>query len=726
MGILTPDPAPPTPGTQPVFPLWKRLREELRNPYVLILLLSVAVYSSYWSWLAISRDYAMVTAVYDLGLFLQHVWVFTQPGSIGLYGLPGLPAPVAYLALTVDQPFEFLLSPLALLNSYSTILVLQSIALGAGALPLYAIARKTLSSDPPALLVSLAYLLYFPLGGVNWFDAHFIAFFVPLFLLGFYFLIHRSFRLAGLFLLLAGTTEYPSILLVVLFALTLLGEAVLNGRILKRGWDLPALKFSLILFVLSLLLFLYQFVYLNSYLGPQGFAATVHLGASGGVSIGSGPISIRNRITVALLILAPVLFLPVLSPRWLVMLSPIGYLVFGTTYFGYSFPEIFRSQYSAVFIPFVFLGVVYAMRWLRRFYPAGEVRSVQKSSRLYSVRRRLSQPSYLGLAVVLTGILFASVFQPYGPLNDQGPDKFVVPSANLARFNEIQRLESLVPRDTPYVLFQNDMPGMLPRPLAYLDTPLVTGIGDWQNVSIYDAEVGHFPLTLFTGHTVNTSVEYAVDDPYNWGFLARGTAFNNSMYPFIRDLYGSGMYGILGEIDGMLALERGYSGVPLLYSPFNQVFPARDLWVPNLPPSQWNNASWNGSKIPSGQNEISATNADSMHAWDGPGLILSPGKYEVRFSLMTTNLSPQNHISLVATGDNGKDVLGAESINGSNFTQANVWTGFNLTFYANNTYQLVSFPGLSILWRGTLSIQSITLTQLSPGSPRYSDTASST
>jgi uncharacterized membrane protein len=712
----------PMPGVQSGFPLWMRWRKELRSPYVLTLLFSVILYSCYWSWLTISRVYSMVSAVYDLGLFVQHTWMFTQPGSIALYGLSGLPGPVAYLALVLDEPFEFLLSPLGLLNNFPAVLIVQSIALGAGALPLFAIARRILSSDRTALFVSLAYLLYFPLGGVNWFDAHFIAFFIPLFLLGFYFLIQRSFRLAGALLLIAGTTEFPSMLLVVLFALTLVGEAVLNGKFLKREWDLPALKFSIVLLVLSVLFFLYQFFYLGDYLGAQGFAATVHSGSGAGAAILSAPISIQNRLAVILLILAPVLFLTVLSLRWLVMLSPIGYAVFGTTYFGYAFPQIFRDQYGAVFIPFVFLGVVYAMPWLARFSPAtGDDPSVKGEDRFHSLRR-LSRPSNMGLAVLITVVVFASIFQPYGPLNGLGPDKFSLPSANLTRYNELQRLESLVPRNTPFVLFQNDMPGMLPRPLDYLATPLVSGIEDWRNVSIYDAEVGYFPLLLYSGHTVNASVLYAIDDPYNWGFAAKGSTTNNSMYYFIRDLYASGMYGILGEVDGMLVLERGYSGTPVMYSPFSQAIPARDLWVPDVAPGQWSNASWNGSKIPSGESVISATNADSTYAWDGPGLVLSPGTYEVGFSLMTTNLSPQDHISLVVAGENGKDILASENITGSNFSHADVWTNFSLTFYANNTYQQVTFPGLSVLWRGTLSIQTINLVQLSPGSPQYSRT----
>jgi uncharacterized membrane protein len=699
---------------------WQLARRELRSPYVWALLASVAAYSSYWSWLSVTRYDAMVSAVYDLGVFAQHTWMFTQPGTIGRYALPSLSGPLTYLGLVADEPFEFLLSPLALLNSYPTVLVLQSVALGAGALPLYAIARRILTTELPALCVALAYLLYFPLGGVNWFDVHFIAFFIPLFFLGYYFLLRRSFLVAGVLLFLAGTTEYPSVLLVILFALTLLVEALLNGRFLKRGWDRPALRFSAVLFVVSLVFFAYQFVYLNSYLGTEGFAVTVHTASTGGVAIASGPISLHNRLMVAFLILTPVLFLPLLSPRWLVMLTPIGYLVFATTYFGYSFPSIFRDQYGATFIPFIFLGVVYSIQWLRRFVPVTARPPFARRARPWSSVGRLAHPSVTGLAVLVTVVVFASIFQPYGPFNGVMGDKFTVPPVDMTRFDQLAQLESLVPRGTPYVLFQNDMPGMLPRPLAYLDTPLVSGIGDWQNVSVYDADVGEFPLTLFTGATVLAAVNYAIDDPYNWGFTELGDTPNNSMYHFARALYGSGMYGILGEVDGMVVLERGYSGSPVQYLPFTQWIPASDLTTPAPPTARGNNTTSEAPPALPGPGLLSVTDLDAPRAWNGPDLTLSPGWYEAQFSMMTTNPSADNHITLRATGDHGVGTSGERTITGANFTAGDTWTSFNLTFYVNNTEQSVDLLGASVFWQGTLSLQWIDLLQESAGTPRYS------
>ena len=172
----------------------------LKDPYLLAVLAGVGLYSWYWSQLTIDRFYAMHAAVYDLGAFMQQSWLFTQPQIF---------SPAGYVAAVFAHPVQAILSPLAVINSYPLILSLQSVALGAGAVPLYVIARQALSFRPASLLISGSYLLYSPMAGVNWFDAHFIAFFIPLFLSGYAFYIHKHWTTAGILLFLAATSEIP-------------------------------------------------------------------------------------------------------------------------------------------------------------------------------------------------------------------------------------------------------------------------------------------------------------------------------------------------------------------------------------------------------------------------------------------------------------------------------------------------------------------------------------
>ena len=263
-----------------------------------------------------------------------------------------------------------------------------------------------------------------------------------------------------------------------------------------------------------------------------------------------------------------------------------------------------------------------------------------------------------------------------------------------------------MPRDTPYLLFQNDMPTALPRPLSYLQTPLISGIGSWQNVSVYDAERNAFPLQLSTGEVISAQIDYLVDAPYSWAFTEQGTVPNNTMYHFAQTLYESGRYGVLGEIAGNLVLERDYDQPPMGYQPYKDTIPASSMYT-EVPFK------------PSGDNVLSVSNLSFHAAWDGPFVFLSPGWYTANFSLMTTNDSASNYIVLVAMANWGNTIFTASAVRGSSFSQPNHWENFQLEFYVNDTYQFVAFPGLSVDWNGTLSLRWIQLTQIAPPSPTF-------
>lgn len=667
----------------------------LRDPYVALLFLAFLASGIYWSYLTIERFYAMYAGVFDLGLYEEKTWTFLNPGPITIYN---------YVTASIDEPFILLMSPTGYWG-YPANLTLQSFALASGSLPLFGIARKLLQSRFSALCLAGAYLLYFPLGGVNWFDLHFIAFFIPLFLFGYYLMLHAHYKWALAILLIAGSTEYPVVILVVVFAFTLVVEDLYHRFLLGSRPEGPPFKFSLVLLVASGLFFAYQYEFLQTALGPSGFAATIHTTYTGQV------VTLDQRITAALLLLAPTLFLAVLTPRWLIMLVPSLYLIFDTTYLGYVYPELFQTQYSALFIPVVFLGTVYALRWvgmLPHRAPAPEPPPVRSKRFLLRHRDYPTVPT-IALAVLAVTALLATVYQPWGPYNVDSDDSFDAAQrtvVNMTLFEQVQQLESLVPRSTPYVLFQNDMPSMLPRPLDYLNTPEVSGIGDWQNVSTWDAERGSFPYLQFNNTVGNFRVDYMIDDPYSWGFTEQGIVPANTMANFITTGYGSGAYGILGELNGMMVLEHGYSGPPQLYVPLRQSIPASAL-------DNWTHTGPSGTPI------VSFSNGSASSAWDGPYFYLAPGRYQFQFSLMTTSLAPTNHVSLFVNGNYGESYFNSRYLTGASFNATNVWTPFTVDATLNNTYADIGLPGIDVSWSGTLSIQYIEITQLAPGAPTF-------
>jgi uncharacterized membrane protein len=644
----------------------------------------------------------MHAAVWDLGSFMEQIWRFTQPQFL---------SPTAYLGLAIDQPFQVILSPLSLPNSYPLILSIQSVALGASAIPLYFIARQVLSSRPVSLLISLSYLVYSPMAGVSWFDAHFVAFFIPLFLFGYALYLRNHLKTSLVLLVVASTTEYPAVLFVVLFSMTLVAQGIIESRLLHRTWNRANRRFAVLLLCATVAFFSYQFLYLGGFNIPSAwsaFATTSHVPTQS-----ASTISLDSRVFVAVLLLAPLLFLPLFSLRWLIMTVPFLVLVFSTTYFGLTYPYIFQDQYSAVFVPFAFLGVIYSLSFLARSPNSAPTSSPAErpahSSRNPFGRGRDARPFVLAISIFVVSLLFSTAYQPYGPYNSETGVNYNVPAntlENLTYFNAVQTAISLVPKDTPYVLFQNDMPTALPRPLSYYQTPLVSGIDGWLNVTNYDAQQNAFPLETPTGLVVSAQIDYLVDAPYSWGFNEQGTAPNNSMYGFARTLYESGRYGVLGEIAGNLVLERGYDMPPKAFQPYTASISASSMWT--ISPSR-----------ASGEKVISLSNLSASAAWDGPFITLSPGWYSANFSLMTTNNAPSNEITLFARANNGTPFFAAANISGADFSQTDQWKTFELKFYVNDSYEAVAFPGYIVKWAGSLSLRGVQLSQIAPPSPVF-------
>ena len=109
------------------------------------------------------------------------------------------------------SPALYLLTPFYwLYQDARTLLVLQSFLLGAGAVVVYALAVRTLR-PLLAITLSVSYLLYAALHGINTFDFHEVAFAPLLLLLTLYCLETERFPLFWLFLVLSspGQRRHP-------------------------------------------------------------------------------------------------------------------------------------------------------------------------------------------------------------------------------------------------------------------------------------------------------------------------------------------------------------------------------------------------------------------------------------------------------------------------------------------------------------------------------------
>jgi uncharacterized membrane protein len=670
-----------------------------RFPFVSVLPFC-AVYVAYWFYLSVDRYYSLHAAVYDLGLEAQSSWVFTQASQWPNAGL--------YVASIAYSPIHFIFSPLTLLGSYPALLLAQTLGLASGAVAVYEIGRHHLGGRVTPLLLGGAYLLYPPMAGLNWFDLHWEAFFVPLFLFGYLLLQKGRLRTSAVLILVSGLATYPYVIVPGLFGIVVLLESAWPRLVSGQPVDRRRLCYGLFLFGFSAAFFVYQTIYLSDFtltilLQGAAVTGTIHSGST-------TPVNLDNRFWVLLIFLGPVLLLPLFSPKWLVMLAPFAYLVLTSGCWCYSFPDILQLQYSALAIPIVFAGGIEVLGRTPKPPPAVLSKSVSshkhRLARLHwtlPITSKRVRNQAIPVVILCVTASLALVYQPYGPWNSLAPDPFpvsAVQDVNMTFYDELVHLIDLVPRSTPYFLIQNDMPYALPRILTYQQTPLVSSITDWQNVTAWDAVRNAFPLELYTGEIVQAQVDYLIDNPASSQFLA-GVAPGISMYNFVRVAYESGYYGVLGQASGMTLLERNYTGSQQYYVPYSQYFPAAQLF-------DWQTGQASGTSV------IERTNTSDGRIWWGPQTTLSPGTYRATLWLETSNLSAQNSVHLLVTANLGATTLGGQIITGRNFTNIDVWQPFPIVFSINDTYQTVEFPSYGVTWSGTLAIEGVGLTQIAP------------
>ena len=649
---------------------------KIPSKYSLLLILAFVGYSIGWCAIALSKYYALNATVFDLGTFVQSNWgilhqTYTVQSFLGLFAFDGI---------------SFLLAPISSTGNYPALLVLQTIVISGAIFPLYGITRQLLKSEKVALLVASSYLLYFPLAGANWFDVHSEAFFPLFFLLGVYFYTNSRLKPSLLSFLISGMVRFPFSLFAGIFAvLLLIGQ--LDSR--QRGKIVTPSKtwfaIAIVAFIAVQSASFYWFFSAAS-LSPLGHIVTkpdyLWLGEPFSPSL-------SDRAFTLILFLAPLLYLPLLSKKWIWFMLPFAYVVSTTHYWGYVYPKVFTLQYPAGFIPFLFLGLIDGLVFMQRL-------------------KHKVLP--IALVVLISVSALAIVFQPYGPLNAISLIDFNRSNGaakNSTIYQEFEHLVGLIPRDNSYVLFQNNMPQLLPRPLTYcpnspyqsLVSPLIPSL------VTYD-----FRFKCPDNSFVSVMPDYVLTDPYSPWFNDKGAEpYNQSMYDFARALYSKGNYGILAEASGMLLLKRGYSSAPSYFVPLREDYSARQLatQIANV-----DGTALNVTNLP--------TQAHDLVMWYGPYTSITPGFYNVTFWVEVLNPSPSDSLQLRITGDSGSISLGSMLVNATRL-RPGVWLPLTMTFYSDSWYKGVEFTGSANSWNGTLLLRHVSLQQIAPGLPDGTD-----
>jgi uncharacterized membrane protein len=481
----------------------RKLLRKLKERPAYIVCIFMAIYTLYFSCYTILNHYTFHTYAYDLGYFMQPLWTTWHHGGLLYSSLVGFPCLGNHF-----QPILFFILPLyALFSRAETLLVLQSLALALGALPIYWIARDEVGSKAGVAFAGL-YLLYPALHGVNCFDFHPVALAIPLLLFSFYMFERKRYGWGMAFALLAMMCKENVPLVVIFMGLYWLWkerEKVTNC--LKRK-SLPKEReviFPACLVFIGIVWFSVAVFVVPPLLGGEG-GGWFYSSHYGGFAF-----RIQNLFTDAGLkalfllgLFAPLAFTSLLHPATLLIALPI----FAQDLLAVDpgMYDIF-NQHASLLIPWIFIASIYGVRWL------------------LTLKRRAIY-ARLFYALLPLGLIVAL-------LAGRSPVSLVYSVPHITPHHHLlEQVITLVPEDAS-IYAQNDIfPHICHRIHAYCNP--------WNpNIFAYG------------------EVDYVlIDETTRWSILDR--ADEESLDRLEEE------YGIFAQGDGIYLYEKGYEGDPIL------------------------------------------------------------------------------------------------------------------------------------------------------------------
>lgn len=630
------------------------------NRWGLIAVTGLALgYALFMSAFTVARHNAFQTHAFDLGIYDQGLYTLLRYG----YMRPTLFGEEAIIhAGEHFSPIFYLVAPLyALAQNARTLLILQSVFLAAGAIPVYLLARLKLGGQTLPIALSAAYLLYPALHGVNTFDFHQIALVVPLLLFSLYFLEAGRTRLALVFLALSALTKEE-------VALTVVAVGLYVGFFQRRP------KLGALIVVVAGAYFLLVTQVIMPALGGQvkafRFDDMTAPGADGlagvALTVFTNPVYTLNFALLApdkLLFLAqlllPILFLPLLAPTgWIVALPGLA-----TALLSSYAPQIsVDTHYPAIIIPPMFF---LAALGLRRAAGAN-----------WAVRRSTALAAALLVASLAMsyryGWVFSQRFEGLPPVDahDRLLDSFV---ADIPADASVSTLSDIVPHlsnRAEIYLF----PDVRPAEYVLFDTALDTNF---------------YPLVSRD---------------------ARGEAIS-----VLAGYIASGDYGLVREQDGVLLLRRGQDTANngrAMQALLSTTYPATALRsaesVQTTPDRDARHGQARVSPAAAGHEQ------DRIALAFGPYATLLPGKYRIEARL---KIDDHRIVEPVATVDAfsftaGGPLAGLE-LTGADFAAANQYQTFSYDVEIRDALPDVEFRVLHT-GRGTLALDEIKVTFLEP------------
>jgi uncharacterized membrane protein len=368
-----------------------KLKKIIQNHPLIILGLAILIYIVFFVSLTVWKYNNFGYNGIDLGIYNQVFWNTAH----GHFFESSIQAQ-SYLGDHFEL-FILLLLPFYLIFQHPiTLLVLQTIFLALGAIPIFLISKEVLKSPLPPfnkgaesniplsikegwadslpLLLSLIYLLNPFIQNINLFEFHILPFAIPLLLFAFYFYQKKKALPFYIFIILSLLVREDVALVVFMFGIL----ALINSRQERKDttryqipdtsyflrWILPPIILSIAWFIIATKISGalnpsgdYKFLVYYSWLG-QTFPQII-------ANFFLHPlIVLRKILTIYNLgfiigILIPFGFLSLLKPRYLILLlPPLLQTVLGMG----GGEEIILTHYCSLFLPALFIALIFAIK----------------------------------------------------------------------------------------------------------------------------------------------------------------------------------------------------------------------------------------------------------------------------------------------------------------------------------------------------------------------------
>jgi uncharacterized membrane protein len=699
---LVRDDAGGDPGPGRSFSNWVRLipRGTYRNLQSVIVYLLTLVFTLATVFTALMKYYSFNDTFEDLGINNETQWLLSH-GGVGYYFSSGF---ANIYPFQWQKPFTFVVLTIYAAAPFPpTLIVLQSLAIGLAAIPVYYLAKRVLGPGWVPVVLAGAYLVYFPLASASLFDFEYENF-APILYLTMALAWEAGHRRTACVVGLVCAAINPLILILVLFYFVYTAFREIEwrqrlGAILRDAYQRStddAWRVGTVLVLLALLL-AYE---------ALGSLYTAGVGSSV-PGMGFGAIltyDINGKLTFLLFLFGALAFLP-LYYRWFLWLTApyLAWVIYSTdsSHWG-----TFGLMYPMMAVGPAFLCLIFALRDANdagsdpaRDYARESIRGDtapvapspwQESPESappspvptvvgYDVLRR-RRPTWkvsgrtrsVGV-LVLVSVVFAAVYLPWSPLNQYVQGGYFSGNHEYAVITDI----------TPADQFLWKVIGLIPADGAVLTQngiPQVSGREHVQTDTLYNPAIPY---------------DYILADTYATTFSSIDT-----IIPFIQAALSSNSSGILAEGYGAILTEKGYSGPPALYVPLATNYTATTL------------TGYGGTQVV-GTSFVSDAAAFSM--WYGPYSTLYPGNYSAMYVLAsnTTSNASAPVITLDVVSDGGSTVYRSETLNESEFARPNAPTAFVLDFHIDQMVTGVQFRGMFPTGAAQVTMFGVTVQQLS-------------